>query len=90
MFSDTRLFMFCGGSIFSQMNGNARDIMDQDAFNSLQRFYRHDFLEERSLPTSFKNDFLEQAFKAMIRPDVLQEYRESFSRKPATASKLSH
>lgn len=78
MFSDTRLFMFCGGSIFSQMNGSARDIMDQDAFNSLQRFYRHDFLENRSLPTSFKNDFLEQAFKAMIRPDVLQDYRESF------------
>ena len=81
MFSDTRLFMFCGGSIFSQMNGNARDIMDQEAFNSLQRFYRHDFLEERSLPTSFKNDFLEQAFKAMIRPDILQEYRESFFQK---------
>ena len=78
MFSDTRLFMFCGGSIFSQMNGSARDIMDQEAFDSLQRFYRHDFLENRSLPTSFKNDFLEQAFKAMIRPDVLQDYRESF------------
>ena len=78
MFSDTRLFMFCGGSIFSQMNGSARDIMDQEAFDSLLRFYRHDFLENRSLPTSFKNDFLEQAFKAMIRPDVLQDYRESF------------
>ncbi len=81
MFSDTRLFMFCGGSIFSQMNGNARDIMDQEAFDSLQRYYRQDFLESRSLPTSFKNDFLEQAFKAMIRPDVLQEYRESFFEK---------
>ena len=78
MFNDTRLFMFCGGSIFSQMDGNARDIMDKEAFDSLQRFYRHDFLENRSLPTSFKNDFLEQAFKAMIRPDVLQDYRESF------------
>lgn len=81
MFNDTRLFMFCGGSIFSQMNGNARDIMDKEAFDSLQRFYRHDFLENRSLPTSFKNDFLEQAFKAMIRPDVLQDYRESFFEK---------
>ena len=78
MFSDTRLFMFCGGSIFSQMNGSARDIMDQEAFDSLQRYYRHDFLENRLLPGSFKNDFLEQAFKAMIRPDVLQDYRESF------------
>lgn len=81
MFNDTRLFMFCGGSIFSEMDGNARDIMDKDAFDSLQRFYRHDFLENRSLPTSFRNDFLEQAFKAMIRPDVLQEYRESFFQK---------
>lgn len=78
MFSDTRLFMFCGGSIFSKMNGNARDILDQEAFNCLQRYYRHDFLENHSLPTSFKNDYLEQAFKAMIRPDILQDYRESF------------
>lgn len=78
MFNDTRLFMFCGGSIFSQMNGNARDIMDQEAFDSLQQYYRHDFLESRILPTSFKNDFLEQAFKAMIRTDVLQDVREAF------------
>ncbi|RHJ76304.1 DUF6051 family protein [Parabacteroides sp. AM08-6] len=78
MFNDTRLFMFCGGSIFSEMDGNARDIMDQAAFDSLQHYYRNDFLEQRSLPTSFKNDFLEQAFKAMIRPDVLKDYRESF------------
>lgn len=78
MFSDTRLFMFCGGSIFSEMNGNARDIMDQAAFDSLQQYYRNDFLEQRTLPTSFKNDFMEQAFKAMIRTDVMQEYRESF------------
>ena len=32
MFTDTRLFMFCGGSIFSEMDGNARDIMDKEAF----------------------------------------------------------
>lgn len=78
MFTDTRLFMFCGGSIFSEMNGNARDIMDKTAFDSLQHYYRNDFLEQRSLPNSFHNDFMEQAFKAMIRPDVLQEYRENF------------
>lgn len=78
MFTDTRLFMFCGGSIFSEMNGNARDIMDKTAFDSLQQYYRNDFLEQRSLPNSFHNDFLEQAFKAMIREDVLQDYRENF------------
>ena len=78
MFTDTRVFMFCGGSIFSEMNGNARDIMDKAAFDSLQQYYKNEFLETRSLPNSFQNDFLEQAFKAMIRPDVLHEYRESF------------
>jgi len=78
MFSDTRLFMFCGGSIFSEMNGNARDILDQDAFDRLQHYFRNDFLERLNMPSSFKNDFLEEAFKAMIQPDVLTDYRESF------------
>lgn len=78
MFSDTRLFMFCGGSIFSEMDGNARDIMDKEAFAKLRYYFRHDFLENRTLPNSFRNDFLEQAFKAMIREDVLSDYRESF------------
>ncbi len=81
MFNDTRLFMFCGGSIFSEMDGNARDIMDKEAFESIQKYYRHDFLEQRLLPTTFKNDFMEQAFKAMIREDVMQDYRETFFQK---------
>ena len=78
MFSDTRLFMFCGGSIFSEMNGNARDILDKQAFDRLQYYFRHDFLNRLDIPSSFKNDFLEEAFKAMIQPDVLTDYRESF------------
>lgn len=78
LFTDTRLFMFCGGSIFSEMDGNARDIMDKEAFLRLRHYFRHDFLENRALPTSFENDFLEKAFKAMIREDVFPDYRESF------------
>lgn len=81
MFSDTRLFMFCGGSIFSEMDGNARDIMDKQAFECLHQYYGNNFLENKILPTSFHDDFLEQAFKAMIREDVRQEYRESFFRR---------
>ncbi len=81
MFNDTRLFMFCGGSILSEMDGNARDIMDKNAYESIQKYYRHYFLEERFPSTSFKNDFIEQAFKAMIREDVMQDYRETFFQK---------
>ncbi|MDH6303396.1 pimeloyl-ACP methyl ester carboxylesterase [Parabacteroides sp. PF5-5] len=81
IFSDTRLFMFCGGSIFNHMDGNARDILDKEAFDRLQQYYNTDFLEKERLPASFGNDFLEQAFKAMIRQDVLSEFREGFFEK---------
>lgn len=78
LFSRTRLFMFCGGSIFSEMDGNARDIMDKDAFVSVRHYFRHDFLENHPLPSPFCHDSLEKAFKALIREDVLQDYRASF------------
>lgn len=78
LFSHTRLFMFCGGSILCEMDGNARDIMDKDAFVNVRHYFRHDFLESCHLPSSFCHDALEKAFKAMIREDVLQDYRESF------------
>lgn len=78
LFTETRLFMFCGGSIFAEMNGNARDIMDQEAFLRVSRYFRHDFLEHPVPSASFPHDFLEQAFKALIREDVGQNYRESF------------
>ena len=77
LFTETRLFMFCGGSIFSEMNGNARDIMDKEAFMKIYHYFCHDFLE-RALPACFKTDFLERAFKAMLREDILKDYRESF------------
>jgi pimeloyl-ACP methyl ester carboxylesterase len=78
MFDDTKLFMFCGGSIFSEMNGNARDILDKEAFDRLQHYFLNDFLARTDIPPAFKNDDLERAFKAMIEPNVLKEYRESF------------
>jgi pimeloyl-ACP methyl ester carboxylesterase len=78
LFSDTRLFMFCGGSLFNHMNGNARDILDQEAFDRLQAYFTNDFPERRGLPASFPDDSLEQAFKAMIRPDLLKDFREGF------------
>lgn len=81
LFTSSRLFMFCGGSIFSEMNGNARDILDQEAFERLRQYFRFDFLRRHAFPPSFRSDSLEHAFKAMIRPDVLTEFRESFFEK---------
>ncbi|MDF9831103.1 DUF6051 family protein [Parabacteroides sp. PF5-6] len=80
LFSHTRLFMFCGGSIFSEMNGNARDIMDKESYERMTSFYLNDFLHQNNLPHRSPGDRLEKAFKAMIRPDFMREERESFFR----------
>lgn len=80
LFNDTRLFMFCGGSIFSEMNGNARDIMDKESYERLTNYYTNDFLGKRDLPYCFPEDIFEKAFKAMICPNSLKEERESFFR----------
>lgn len=79
MFTDSRLFMFCGGSIFNEMNGNSRDILDKDAYDRLLHYYTNDFLNNRSsIPTTFREDELEQAFRSMIRPDYMRDFRETF------------
>jgi hypothetical protein len=84
LFAESKLFMFCGGSIFSEMNGNSRDIMDQEAFSKLQQYFQHDFLNPEKLPSECKDDFLEQAFKSMINPSMMREYRENFFHKACT------
>lgn len=80
--SDSKLFMFCGGCIFRDINGNAREILDKDAYDVMMNFYLNDFLygkeQERRIPKAFKEDFIEKAFKAMIRPEEQREFRESF------------
>lgn len=87
MFSDTKLFMFCGGSIFSEMNGNARDILDKDAFDRLMTYYQTDFLQLRErqgiasgFPCGIENlsAALYRAFRMMILPEEMRTERESF------------
>lgn len=78
LFTDTKLFMFCGGSIFSRMNGSARDILDKEASDRLMNYYINDFLQERPVPLSEKGISLEEAFRMMISPDVMRYRRESF------------
>lgn len=79
LFSKSRLFTFCGGSIFCEINGNARDIIDSEANERLQNFYKYEFIAENRTPDP--DDTITRAFKAMIRPDFLKEYREDFFEK---------
>ena len=82
LLDDCRQFLFCGGSIFSRMDGSARDIMDREAYRKVKDYFMNDFLvpgeAHRMLPVLYEEDFMEKAFKAMIRPEIMQDYRESF------------
>lgn len=80
--SETRLFMFCGGSLFSRMDGSSRDIMDAESFQGLKDFFLNDFIREGEtipgLAIAKKEDFIEKAFKSMLAFAKYRHYRESF------------
>jgi pimeloyl-ACP methyl ester carboxylesterase len=79
--SDSRLFMFCGGTLFSRMDGSARDIMDREAFQKLQDYLLNDFLHKGSGILRQKGDFIEKAFQSMLSFGKYRPYRERFFRK---------
>lgn len=81
LFSDTRLFIFCGGSIFSQMFGVSKLIMDTPAYNRLLQFYCSEWpaIYGKSISDNLTpDDPLIKAFSAMIRPDYFKTERKSF------------
>jgi pimeloyl-ACP methyl ester carboxylesterase len=78
--SDSKLFMFCGGSLFSRMNGNARDIMDREAFRTLREFLLNDFICNKQHSVE-KDDFMLNAFKSMLSFTKYRDYREAFYEK---------
>lgn len=67
LFSNSRLFMFCGGSIFSEMFGESRTIMDSIAFTRLYNYYRYEFSTENEC--NFANDEILKSFWSMISPE---------------------
>ncbi|MDD3320094.1 MAG: DUF6051 family protein [Paludibacter sp.] len=76
LFSDSKLFLFCGGGIFSSMLGESRSIMDKKAFQSLYSYYMSDFIQEVS--ANHKNDNILESFNRMISPERDQLKRETF------------
>ena len=79
-FSDSKLFLFCGGACFSEMNGASRLIMDNQAYKSLRKFYLGDFINDLKKKSTFseyiKESSLGNAFLSMLSPDSNKWYRE--------------
>ena len=85
LFSESKLFIFCGGSVFSNMRGSSKLIMDSRAFNRVYSFYLNDF--EKSIKgKSPLADFLRSsqigmAFRSMIDLGRLKTFRENILKK---------
>ncbi|MBK7131307.1 MAG: hypothetical protein IPH69_00340 [Bacteroidales bacterium] len=81
LFTDSRLFIFCGGSVFSQMKGSSKLIMDSLAFERLYSYYLNDFeknIKERGPATDFlSKSQVGMAFRSMIDFGRFKSFRES-------------
>ena len=81
LFSNSKIFMFCGGSVFSGMNGRSKLIMDNHAFNEVFNFYLRNseksITNENNMSNAVKSCKLTLAFKAMLDRKVLKSYREN-------------
>jgi hypothetical protein len=85
LFSESKLFIFCGGSVFSSMQGTSKLIMNSRAFDRVYGFYLNDF--ERTINRKnpfydfFNNSPLGMSFRSMIDFSRLRNFRENLLRK---------
>jgi hypothetical protein len=81
LFTDSKLFIFCGGSVFSNMKGSSKLIMDSLAFNKVYSYYMNDFEKSissrNSLSGFFNSSQIGMAFRSMIDFSRLRLFREN-------------
>lgn len=83
LFDHSKLFIFCGGSIFKSMYGESKCIMDKPAYDRLLSFYMKEWMEKEQVSTAFRLELEDEtriAFDTMIAPEVNREKREGFFR----------
>jgi len=85
LFSDSRLFIFCGGSVFSNMQGSSKLIMDSQAFDRVYNYYLFEFEKSISgkspLADFLRTSQIGMAFRSMIDIGRLKVFRESLFKK---------
>lgn len=85
LFSDSKLFILCGGSVFSNMQGSSKLIMDKAAFDKVYNYYLNEF-EETLTGKNVLVDYLSSnqiglAFRSMIDLGRLKSFRENILNK---------
>ncbi len=80
LYSGSKLFMFCGGSVFSNMRGESKLIMDKLAYERVYNYYMEGFENEISKKggplAALVSGKVGLAFRAMIDFGRLRDFRE--------------
>jgi hypothetical protein len=76
LFSNSKIFMFCGGSFFSGMNGRSKLIMDNHAFNEVFDFYLSKKKKKNKMLDNIHYCQLGLAFKSMLDKKIFRSFRE--------------
>jgi hypothetical protein len=80
LFSESKLFMFCGGSVFSNMKGTSKLIMDSLAYEKIYKFYLSDFEKEIKgsgpVVEFLRSSRVGMAFRSMIDLGRFRNFRE--------------
>ncbi len=85
LFAGSKLFIFCGGSVFSNMRGSSKLIMDSLAFDRVYSYYLNDFEKsitgKSPLVDFLRNSQVGMAFRSMIDLGRLKPFRENILKK---------
>ena len=85
LFSQTKLFIFCGGSVFSNMRGTSKLIMDSVAFDRVYNYYLNDFEKtltgKSPLVDLLSSTQVGMAFRSMIDIGRFKSFRENILNK---------
>jgi len=76
LFSDSKLFILCGGGVFSSMFGQSRSIMDKTAYEKLYQYYLNEFTEDIKIRSAHDKAF--ESFNSMISLERNQQERLAF------------
>lgn len=78
LFSDTKLFLFCSGTVLLEINGNSKFIMDSSTLSTLRNYYKTTFTTTNNPSVSKEiNQKINKAFNDMISLTD-KEAREAF------------
>src|SRR5450756_1922395 len=79
LFTQSKLFIFCGGSVFSNMRGSSKLIMDSLAFDRVYSFYLNDFEKtltgKSPLADFMRSSQIGMAFRSMIDLERFKTFR---------------